>query len=103
MIPLEEAVQRNLDLKAQLEWQLDAIRSLGGATDTAALNTKCISQRLETLIAFMFEPQAELSREAFELSWEETFTEILETELAEANKVVPLSEPQRRTNEHRRA
>lgn len=93
MTPLEQAAMENLDLKSQLEHQLDRLRQLGVPVDTTVLSLAITQQRLEQLISYMFDPQEEVSREAFELAWEDTLKEILEGALKDANRVVLLAPP----------
>ena len=90
MTPLEEAVEHNLDLHAQLSWQLDKLREIGQWDNAKALayNIELAEQRLETLLDFIFEPQDEISREAFELAWEERHGKLLKRSLEGARSIL---------------
>jgi hypothetical protein len=94
---LKSAAQHNLGLKAKLEKQLELLRQLNpegwNPFGPIQLSMYITQQRLELLINYMFDPQEEVSREAFELQWEQTLTEVLELALKDANTVALLVPP----------
>jgi hypothetical protein len=94
---LQVAAKHNLQLKEQLEKQLELLRQLNpegwNPFGPIQLSMYITQQRLELLINYMFDPQEEVSREAFELQWEQTLTEVLELALKDANTVALLVPP----------
>jgi len=88
--PLEEAATRNLELRDQLAWQLGKLSEIGQWSDlhSAVFSLEITQQRLEQLISYMFDPQEEVSREAFELAWEDALSEKLELALQSARSIL---------------